>query len=580
MTAQCVQGIISMDDETVLMSGKPLQSGYTLDCYKILDVLGQGGFGITYRALDMSLDREVAIKEYLPTSFAFRHQDYSVRPMTGNAADNFSWGLDNFLKEAKTLAKFNHRNIVRVHTVFELHSTAYMVMEYERGQSLASIFNHKESASMPFLKSVFFPIFDGLSNIHKLDFIHRDIKPSNIYIRQDGSPVLIDFGSARLSVQDETSELTSLVSQGYTPLEQYSADYGKQGPWTDIYSLAATIYQGIKGIKPVDAISRSAHLLRSQPDHLRPLNVDEQPGFDQSFLDAVHQGLVLQPENRPQSLQEWALSFGIEGSFSGDHQVSSEHENTSNVAELGEWGESQETFTWTNEPDVAAVASGTAQLGYDNKKGIKKSRIAGTVLTMILMAGLIFVFLSKKTELFNSNAVEPSTELETPAPEIGHSATLSVAAQEPLVKFNNAEEQEARFEEVVRLAEAERDAALQELEQLRSNASKLADETANRMRNADEATQRAITRAEIAESAMQSRQGQDVDPSTEAQRLLCEKQTNVLPIAKSYRLRVRQTQQLKDLMCEEQLTCQTAFRTILGTLFAENEARVNQACRF
>ena len=131
----------------------------------------------------------------------------------------------------------------------------------------------------------------------------------SIYIRQDGSPVLIDFGSARLTTQQNTSEMTALVSQGYTPLEQYSSDYGKQGPWTDIYALAATMYEGITAKKPDDAISRSACLLRAQPDRLPPLHSQDFPDYDQPFLDAVNAGLLLQAEQRPQSLQAWRAGF-------------------------------------------------------------------------------------------------------------------------------------------------------------------------------------------------------------------------------------------------------------------------------
>ncbi len=298
-----------VDDRTALMSAKALSSGYEVLWYTIDRVLGQGGFGITYLAHDRNLDRAVAIKEYLPTSFAFRHQDYSVKPITGDHREHFVWGLGSFLKEAQTLARFSHPNIVRVHSVFEENNTAYMVMEYEHGQNLAATYKERGSLDQAFFEQVFFPIFDGLSEIHKFEFIHRDIKPANIYIREDGTPVLIDFGSARQTTQQQTSEMTTLVSQGYTPLEQYSANYGDQGPWTDIYALAATIYEGVVGRKPDESLSRSACLMRSKPDVLVPLNARDFPGFSQRFLNAVLVGLKLEPESRPQSLEEWYRIF-------------------------------------------------------------------------------------------------------------------------------------------------------------------------------------------------------------------------------------------------------------------------------
>jgi serine/threonine protein kinase len=298
-----------VDDRTSLMSARALAPGHEILWYTIDRVLGQGGFGITYLAHDRNLDRAVAIKEYLPTSFAYRDQNHTVKPITSDHGANFSWGLSSFLKEAQTLARFNHPNIVRVQSVFEENSTAYMVMEYEHGQELATIYKGGEHLEQPFFENIFLPIMDGLKEIHKFDFIHRDIKPANIYIREDGSPVLIDFGSARQTTTQQTSEITALVSQGYTPLEQYSPNYGDQGPWTDIYALAATIYEGIVGKKPDESLSRSACLMRSKPDLLVQLDANAYPGFSQRFLNAVFAGLKLEPEGRPQSLEDWYEIF-------------------------------------------------------------------------------------------------------------------------------------------------------------------------------------------------------------------------------------------------------------------------------
>ena len=298
-----------VDDRTALMSARALSPGYEVLWYTIDRVLGQGGFGITYLAHDRNLDRAVAIKEYLPTSFAYRHEDYSVKPMTGEHGDNYTWGLNSFLKEAQTLARFSHPNIVRVNSVFEENNTAYMVMEYENGKDLSALYKEREGLDQAFFEQIFFPMMDGLKEIHKFEFIHRDIKPANIYIRADGTPVLIDFGSARQTSQQQTSELTSLVSQGYTPLEQYSTNYGDQGPWTDIYALAATMYEGIVGKKPEESLSRSACLMRSRPDLLAQLDAQVYPGFNQRFLNAVFSGLKLEPEGRPQSLEQWKGVF-------------------------------------------------------------------------------------------------------------------------------------------------------------------------------------------------------------------------------------------------------------------------------
>lgn len=300
------------DDRTALMTARALAPGYEVLWYTIKDVLGQGGFGITYRATDRNLDRDVAIKEYLPTPFAYRHQDYSVKPLTGDHHENFAWGLDSFLKEAQTLAKFKHDNIVQVHSVFEQNNTAYMVMAYEHGDSLSAIYKNQPRTDQAFFEGIFFPIFEGLVEIHNFGFIHRDIKPANIYIRENQTPVLIDFGSARQTSQQQTGEMTTLVSQGYTPLEQYSSNYGEQGPWTDVYALAASMYEGIVGRKPDESLSRSACMLRSKPDTVQRLTTQDYPGFSQPFLDAVLVGLELEPEKRPQDLNEWLAVFRSE----------------------------------------------------------------------------------------------------------------------------------------------------------------------------------------------------------------------------------------------------------------------------
>ncbi len=298
-----------MDDRTALMSARALAPGYDIMWYTIEKTLGQGGFGITYLARDNNLDKTVAIKEYLPVSFAYRHQDFTVKPITGAHGEDFSWGLKNFLNEARTLAKFSHSNIVRVSSFFELNNTAYMVMEYERGENLAALFKRNEPRDQRFFESVFFPIFSGLDEIHRMGFIHRDIKPANIYIREDQSPVLLDFGSARETIQQSTGEMTTLVSQGYTPLEQYSANYGEQGPWTDIYALAATMYEGITGSRPEESLSRSACLMRSRPDTLADLTTMNLGQFDTPFLAAVMNGLSLDPDHRPRDLRSWRENF-------------------------------------------------------------------------------------------------------------------------------------------------------------------------------------------------------------------------------------------------------------------------------
>ena len=183
-------------------------------------MLGQGGFGITYLARDTNLDQPVAIKEYLPTDVATRKADSTVRPRADDQTDRFRWGLDRFIREARTLARFDHPNIVRVYSVFEFNNTAYMVMRFEEGENLASLLERRRTLPEAELLRVLLPVLDGLELIHNAGFIHRDIKPDNIHIRTDGSPVLLDFGSARASL-GQGRTVTILVAPGYSPFEQY-----------------------------------------------------------------------------------------------------------------------------------------------------------------------------------------------------------------------------------------------------------------------------------------------------------------------------------------------------------------------
>ena len=282
-----------------------LPPGTRIHWYAIESVLGKGGFGITYLARDTNLDRSVAIKEFLPGEFASRDPDGSVHPAAPEHADIYRWGLTRFIEEARVLSRFEHPNIVRVHTVFEDNNTAYMVMAYEQGQSLKALLNQQGTLSEAQVMALLLPILDGLEQVHQQHFIHRDIKPDNIYLRDDGSPVLIDFGSARQALEGDSRTMTTMVSPGYAPFEQYHSKGEEQGPWTDIYSLGATVFRAISGVNPVDAVTRSRALLDDLPDALPPLQAANHPGYSPALLQAVNHALQFRPAARPQSIGQW-----------------------------------------------------------------------------------------------------------------------------------------------------------------------------------------------------------------------------------------------------------------------------------
>jgi len=291
------------------MARHSLPSGYQLHWYVIRDVLGHGGFGITYLADDTNLNQRVAIKEYLPTELAFREDDDSVHPVSGEHGDQYAWGLDRFIKEARTLARFKHPNIVRVLTVFTDNNTAYMIMEYEHGRALHDVLKERGTLPEAEQRQLIMPLLDGLEEVHAMGFIHRDIKPANIYQREDGTPVLLDFGSARQALGQQTRTLTTMVSPGFAPFEQYVSKSDKQGPWTDIYGLGATLYRSTVGRSPPNAVDRSEALLHTGKDILVPAAEIMPAGFSKAFLHAVDHALCFRADGRPQDIAAWRSEF-------------------------------------------------------------------------------------------------------------------------------------------------------------------------------------------------------------------------------------------------------------------------------
>ena len=274
--------------------------------YKIVRVLGAGGFGVTYLADETALSRKVSIKEYFPSDFAVRSQNLEATPRSNGCTSDYNWGLDRFEDEAQTLARFNHGNIVKVHRIFRANNTAYMVLHFEEGQSLKSWLKTLGRAPrQKELDAIVAPLLDALATIHKADFLHRDIAPDNIIIRSAGDPVLIDFGAARsdIAAHSKTKTVSALVKPGYSPYEQYAETSRQQGPWTDIYAFAATLYHAVTGKRPPDSPSR---MLK---DEMVPVREAALGGYRASFLDAIQQALALAVDSRPKSVAAWRATL-------------------------------------------------------------------------------------------------------------------------------------------------------------------------------------------------------------------------------------------------------------------------------
>lgn len=278
-------------------ANQALPQGYALNEYHIESTLGIGGFGVTYLATDSNLKLKVAIKEFLPGEFALRCEDQSVEPKSESTVETFMWGLSRFLEESRTLASFRHPSIVRVMRFFEANQTAYMVMEFVAGQPLNEWIESRRPLAEQAVITLVEPLLDGLEVIHRAKYLHRDIKPNNVYIRQDGSPVLIDFGSARMATAN--TDITSIVTPGYAPFEQYTS-HGNQGPWSDLYAFGAVLYWMVTGNKPVESVARVR-----QDVMLPAVNVGDRSRYSLELLAAIDWAMSPLEEARPQTVAEF-----------------------------------------------------------------------------------------------------------------------------------------------------------------------------------------------------------------------------------------------------------------------------------
>jgi serine/threonine protein kinase len=290
--------------------GNGLDIGTRLGEFELIKFLAEGGFGIVYLATDHSLQRQVALKEYMPSSLAARTGESQVQVKSERYRETFEAGLKSFINEARLLASFDHPSLVKVYRFWEANGTAYMVMPFYEGKNLRDTL--RGAAQPPdetWLRTLLAPLTEALLVIHAEQCYHRDIAPDNVMmLAGTNRPLLLDFGAARRVIGDMTQALTVILKPGYAPVEQYAEIPGmKQGPWTDVYALAAVVHYAVTGRTPPPSVGRLLN------DTYQPLVEVAAGRYSEGFLSAVDRALAVRPEQRTQTVVQFREELGLTG---------------------------------------------------------------------------------------------------------------------------------------------------------------------------------------------------------------------------------------------------------------------------
>jgi serine/threonine protein kinase len=386
--------------------GSALPVGTRLGEFEITRVLGEGGFGIVYLALDHSLDRRVALKEYMPTALAARTAGAQVSVKSARHRETFEAGMKSFINEAKLLAQFDHPSLVKVYRFWEANGTAYMVMPFYEGMTLKERLRQLNGPpEEAWLMSLLGPLTEALAVIHAEHCYHRDIAPDNIILLSgSGRPLLLDFGAARRVIGDMTQALTVILKPGYAPVEQYAeVPSMKQGPWTDIYALSAVVYFAINGRTPPPAVGRM------MSDSYTPLSQTAAGRYSERFLQAIDRGLRVKPEERPQSIAQLRAELGM-----------SPHEPEPQVTRPPAFGDSLPGTAGHSVPPASSVsaASTSARSGRRLKLSIGVGGVG------LVAAGAAFMLLMRPAKT-PSPPPPPVIAQQTPPPAPASAPALS-----------------------------------------------------------------------------------------------------------------------------------------------------------
>ncbi len=445
-----------------------LPAEYLLDEYRIEAVLGVGGFGVTYKGLDTHLNTWVAIKEYFPVEWSFRDADgVMVHPNTQgmNSASNaqisdYQWGLERFLDEARVLARIQHPYVVRVKRYFCANGTAYIVMDYEEGQPLSAILTDGETLTEPEVRGLLEDVVPALRAVHEQGYLHRDIKPANLYVRaHDQRVILIDFGAARMTVGRRSQSITSMVTPGYSPPEQYTTRNDRYGTWTDIYALGAVLYRCVTGHTPTEAAERLLD------DQMEPAVEAGAGRYSTNLLRVIDRALAVRPELRFRDVAEMEAALA-----SLPREDSDETVIMAPVVKTGQLVEDPPSRAVRRGPPAAAVgnadddglglaprpASPVSDSGRQDllplaaRQAVGRSRRAslplvggGAVLAAAVIAGILWLWPSTPTPQppvtphpgleAQSPTLQPPPVVATPAPAPTEAAPPSTAYGAPFV---------------------------------------------------------------------------------------------------------------------------------------------------
>ncbi|WP_284164568.1 serine/threonine-protein kinase [Frigidibacter sp. SD6-1] len=402
--------------------------------YTISRFLNNGGFGITYLAKD-SLNRDVVIKECFPNAFCRRSKTVVAARSRAHQAELRSV-VQLFVREAHSLAKMVHPNIVAVHQVFEDNGTAYMAIDYIEGRDLLEVIEDKSTTLSPAeIVNITEKMLSAVGFIHDSDMLHRDISPDNILINKKGEPILIDFGAAREQASRKSRALTALrvVKDGYSPQEFYIAG-SEQGPWSDLYALGATLYHAISGEAPINGQARLAALAENRPDPYRPL-AGRVAGYPAGFLEAIDRVMNTIPKNRLQSAQDWlamfkdgvmpvpvnddALQEAVAHMIAETAQIAEEPVAEAAPAAPVPSVKPKVEFSPLPEVDAPVAARGGRKLGVP---------VIGAVAAVVVVAGLAITFSGGSSDTATTEPAAAAAPTETAAAPAAATAEAAPAA--------------------------------------------------------------------------------------------------------------------------------------------------------